>query len=104
MRQRGAVERVRGGPRQTVSVVGRTEELADQDCLVPSERDQRPSRGAAAGRGLPRPVDYPLDFQIAFNCDPPFAFNSDPASVRNDGAETGGAEPHIVSFGLQYWL
>src|SRR6516225_11882531 len=38
----------------------------------------------------------PADFcQIAFNCDPPFASNSDPASVRN-GAETGGAEPHIA--------
>src|SRR5262249_38588373 len=35
--------------------------------------------------------------QIAFNCDPPFAFNSDPASVRNDGAETAGAEPHTVN-------
>jgi hypothetical protein len=34
--------------------------------------------------------------RIAFNCDPPFASNSDPASVRNDGAETGGAEPHIA--------
>ena len=37
MRQRGAVERVRGGPRQTVSVAGRTEELADQDCLAPPD-------------------------------------------------------------------
>ena len=35
--------------------------------------------------------------QIAFNCDPPFAFNSDPASVRNDGAETAGAESYTFN-------
>jgi Uncharacterized protein conserved in bacteria (DUF2312) len=29
--------------------------------------------------------------QIAFNCDPSFASNNDPASVRNGRAETGGA-------------
>ena len=33
--------------------------------------------------------------QIAFNCDPPFAFNNDPASVHGR-AETGGAEPRIA--------
>lgn len=41
-------------------------------------------------------VDRRVRCQIAFNCDPPFAFNSDPASVRDAGAETGGAEPHIA--------
>ena len=38
--------------------------------------------------------------QIASNSDPPFACKDDPASVRecfaSDGAETGGAEPHIA--------
>ena len=34
--------------------------------------------------------------QIAFNCDPPFASNNDPASVGNGRAETGGAEPRIA--------
>ena len=37
-----------------------------------------------------------VECQIAFNCDPPFAFNNDPASVRNGRAETGGAEPRIA--------
>jgi hypothetical protein len=34
--------------------------------------------------------------QIAFNCDPAFASNNDPAVVRNGRAETGGAEPCIA--------
>jgi hypothetical protein len=41
-----------------------------------------------------------LECQIASNSDPPFACKDDPASVRecfaSDGAETGGAEPHIA--------
>jgi hypothetical protein len=40
--------------------------------------------------------DKYLGCQIAFNCDPPFAFKNDPASVRNGRAETGGAEPRIA--------
>jgi hypothetical protein len=51
----------------------------------------------AIGRGacsnMPR---LRQDCQIAFNCDPPFASNNDPVSVRHDGAETGGAEPRIA--------
>jgi hypothetical protein len=37
-----------------------------------------------------------LECQIAFNCDPPFASNNDPASVHNGRAESGGAEPRIA--------
>jgi hypothetical protein len=50
------------------------------------------SKGPGAIRGL--------SCQIASNSDPPFACKDDPASVRecfaSDGAETGGAEPHIA--------
>jgi hypothetical protein len=31
-----------------------------------------------------------------FQLRPPFASNNDPVSVRNAGAETGGAEPRIA--------
>jgi hypothetical protein len=41
-------------------------------------------------------AEAPLICQIAFNCDPLFASNNDPASVRNGRAETGGAEPRIA--------
>jgi hypothetical protein len=34
--------------------------------------------------------------QIAFNCDPAFASNNDPESVRIGRAETRGAEPYIA--------
>jgi hypothetical protein len=34
--------------------------------------------------------------QIAFKCDPSFASNNDPVSVRDGTAETGGAEPRIA--------
>jgi hypothetical protein len=44
----------------------------------------------------PHPPQQAMDCQIAFNCAPPFAFNNDPALVRDEGAETGGAEPHTA--------
>lgn len=52
-------------------------------------------RPRAQKRGLKTALTLD-ECQIAFNCDPAFASNNDPASVRNGRAETGGAEPRIA--------
>jgi hypothetical protein len=75
-------------------------ELGSQSQLQESVWACRSNKGFHdSGRNRIGPL--PLhDCQIASNPDPSFACNNDPASVRewfgSDGAETGGAEPHIA--------
>jgi hypothetical protein len=55
--------------------------------LDPDVADIAPTERALTPYDHEHAITYLL-CQIAFNCDPPFASNSDP--------ETGGAEPHIA--------
>jgi integrase len=64
--------------------------------LANKGHDTRAIQGWLGHRSITSTAVYTALVSNRFQLRPPFASNNDPVSVRNDGAETGGAEPHIA--------